>query len=203
MFKSELIFSLILLVTVISSCGNSKTKSETETVSSEKIETVEKPMVDMDLFFNAALEGNLAFIQNSLDQGVNVNAIDADQRTALMLAAFNGHQPIVKLLLDKGADVKMVDNVNRTALMFASTGPFNATVVELIKAGSDVNATDNHENWTPVMFAAGEGQLEVVKTLVANGADISMLDVDGESALDFARSKGHQNVVGYLQSLSK
>jgi len=203
MFKAKFIFGLIILVTIISACGNSKPKGKAETVSSEKVETVEKPMVNMDQFFNAALEGDMVFIQNSLDQGVNVNAIDPDQRTALMLAAFNGHQPIVKLLLDKGADVKMVDNVNRTALMFASTGPFNATVVELINAGSDVNATDNHENWTPVMFAAGEGQLEVVKTLVANGADISMLDVDGESALDFAKSRGHQSVAAYLQSLSK
>ena len=53
------------------------------------------------------------------------------------------------------------------------------------------------------MMAAAEGQLKVVQLLVANGADLTMVDVDGESALDFAKSKGHQEVAAYIQTLQK
>ena len=53
------------------------------------------------------------------------------------------------------------------------------------------------------MMAAAEGQLEVLKTLVAFGADLSMVDVDGESSLDFADSKGYSAVAEYIRSQLK
>ena len=50
------------------------------------------------------------------------------------------------------------------------------------------------------MMAASEGQLEVLKVLVSNGADLKMVDVDGESSLDFAKSKGHKAVADYIKT---
>lgn len=173
---------------------------ESEIVADEKADT---PPVDMKAFFQAALEGDINTVESALNSGVDVNAKDEDMHNALMLAAYNGHVHIIKLLLDKGASIDEVDGLNRTALMFAATGPFAPAVEMLIKAGANVNITDNHESWTPVMMAASEGQLEVVKILVANGADLSMVDTDGESPLDFAKSKNHSHVVSYLETQMK
>jgi len=117
-----------------------------------------------------------------------------------MLAAYNGNIEIVKLLIDKGADVNTTDEIGRTALMFASSGPFVNTVLTLLQAGAKPNLTDKEEDWTAAMMAAAEGQLEVLKTLVAFGADLKMVDIDGESSLDFASSKGHSAVVEYIKS---
>ncbi len=186
---------LLCGVLLLSCTGKSKSNDEKKSITPKTAE-------EMELFFQSALDGRLDLVKRFVDEGVEVNSCDGQKRTALMLAAFNGSTNIVKYLIDNGANVDMVDEINRTALMFASTGPFNETVVELINAGSDVNATDGHESWTPLMFAAGEGQLEVVKTLISNGADPSMLDTDGESALDFARTKHHQKVVEYLQQIA-
>ena len=48
------------------------------------------------------------------------------------------------------------------------------------------------------MFAAAEGQLEVVQALLSHGADATLSDVDGDTALDFASQNGHSDVVGRL-----
>jgi uncharacterized protein len=49
-----------------------------------------------------------------------------------------------------------------------------------------------------LMMAAAEGQSEIVALLLKHGADPSAKDVDGETALQFAASKGHQAVVNLL-----
>ena len=178
----------------------SKSNEQSEAVTVEK---EAKPAVNMPAYFDAALNGGIEVVQKAIEDGVDIESRNENGYTALMLAGYNGHSHIIKLLIENGAVIDAVDGLNRTALMFASTGPFAPAVEVLINAGADVNAIDSHENWTPVMFAAGEGQLEVIKLLVANGADLSKVDTDGESALDFANANGHSETANYLQSKIK
>jgi len=197
----------IAIMCISVACNSPKTSKETthQAKTNNKLE-VERPdssSIDMAQFFQCALEGNLDQLSAAIDNGVDVNAYDENKHTALMLAAYNGHHHIIKLLIEKGANISLVDGVNRTALMFASTGPFTQAVEVLIKAGADVNSIDNEEKWTPVMMAAAEGQLDVVKVLVSNGADLKMVDIDGESSLDFAQSNGHTEVANYIKSQLK
>jgi ankyrin repeat protein len=51
------------------------------------------------------------------------------------------------------------------------------------------------------MHAAAEGNLDVVKVLIANGADRSLKDVDGDDAASFAAQAGHMQVVEYLNAI--
>ena len=197
-------FYLSLLMTVLFvACQSASKKNEEKTISADR--AVEEhsaetaPQINPDSFFQAALEGDITKIETALKSGIAVDVKDAEQRTGLMLAAYNGHHRIVKLLIEKGADVNQTDTNNRSALMFASTGPFIPTVTELLNAGADPNIADNVEQWTAVMMAASEGQLEVLKLLIDRGADLTMVDVDGESAYDFAVSKGHQAVADFLK----
>lgn len=192
----------IAMMCLFISC-QSPTK-QTKSVEKDQPKPIEQqttaPNINMATYFDAALNGNIEPVQNAIVKGVDMEARNENGYTALMLASYNGHHHIIKLLLENGAEIDAVDGLNRTALMFASTGPFAPAVDLLIKAGANVNAIDSHENWTPVMFAAGEGQLEVIKLLVANGADLSKVDIDGESALDFAKANGHAETANYLQS---
>lgn len=202
MNKLSLIAAMMILSISILSCGtkagneSKKVEPDNESALSEN----EKPHFDRTLIFQASLEGNTQIVQNALNEGFDPNSVDENNRTALMLAAYNGHIEVVKLLINKGANVNFADEIDRTALMYASTGPFVNTVLTLLEAGAEPNLIEKEENWTAAMMASAEGQLEVLKTLVTYGADLDMVDIDGESSLDFASSNGHSTVVEYIKS---
>ena len=148
----------------------------------------------------AALNGEAGTVETLLGEGVDVNVVDAEARTALMYSSFNGHTDIVRKLLNAGAEVSLRDGMGRTALLYAATGPFPETVKLLLESNADPNIRDADEHFTPLMHAAAEGQLEVVEILLEYGADPSLKDVDGEDAELFARQNGHTEVAELLKS---
>ena len=152
---------------------------------------------------DAALDGNIKQVRLALENGVDVNASNDKGSTALMSAGFNGHKEIVGLLLDRGASVDSQDVFGRTALMYSASGPFPETVRILLENGADPNIIDKSEKFTALMFAAAEGQAEVVGMLLSHGASYENTDADGETALDFARSNGHSEVVQLLDNTER
>jgi ankyrin repeat protein len=52
--------------------------------------------------------------------------------------------------------------------------------------------------WTPLHYAASEGQIEIVELLLGKGADISSQDKTGNTPLWFAAAWGHLEVVKSL-----
>jgi len=161
--------------------------------AAKPVEPAAKP-VEQAAFFEASLNGDLDVVRDAIARQTDVNQTDPDSRTALMLACFNGHTKICRLLLEAKAKIDARDGTARTALMYAATGPHEECVSLLVEHKADVNLADGVENWTPLMFAAAEGQTGVVRILLAAGADASAKDVDGEDAEMFARSKGHADL---------
>ncbi len=193
----------ILLLLLISAVSCTQTGQNKNASSVPQKSSVNEPVAGGRDFFEASLNGDLEKVTEILNQDMDVNLADKDNRTALMFASFNGNHEIVNLLLNKGANINLMDVNNRTALMFAASGPYPETVKLLLEHGADPNMTDLPEHFTALMYAAAEGQLEVVKVLLQNRADPSMKDVDGDNALVFAQNNGHTAVVEYLKSIEK
>ncbi len=91
--------------------------------------------------------------------------------TPLMEAAREGHEEMVALLLFRDADLNAItEETQETALTLACCGGCYEVAKFLLKAGADANlgaAT------TPLMEAAQEGHLELVRLLVSAGADLN------------------------------
>ena len=67
----------------------------------------------------AARDGFTEIARLLIDQGADVNWIDGEGVTPLILASFKGHLELTQLLLDHGADATVSDQWNRTALDYA------------------------------------------------------------------------------------
>src|SRR5262249_40384681 len=80
---------------------------------------------------------------------------------------------MVKTLLAAGANTESPNQDGETALMVAIHAG-NLPIVEmLLKAGAKVNTVEKFHKQTPLMYAAaGAGNGEIVKLLLAKGADV-------------------------------
>ncbi len=166
----------------------------------------------------ASLYGNLEVVRELLSKGADINAKDHDGMTALMLASITGHVDVVQVLLAKGADVETKENDGATALILASENGFTEVVKALLAKGADVNARlttkmvatggppignlvpmrVTKDGRTALMLASGSGYLEVVKALLAKGANVNAKAYDGTTALDAATAGGHADVRALL-----
>jgi ankyrin repeat protein len=167
----------------------------------------------------AANQNDLPMVQFFLDQGVNVNAVDSTDKsghTALMAAAAQSNTAIVKALIQKGADVNMaatdasaVKNgplafKGRTALMMAAPYGSTGMIRVFLDAHAKVNVQDI-AGMTPLMFAVGSENQdpEVIKMLLAAGADPKVQSTTGETALDWARKYGSPAILKLLGGEAK
>jgi len=184
--------------------GETKAAADEPTAESEPLTepapaiATKDVVVDVSAFWDAALDGEIETVRQAIEGGVDVNSMDEQQRSALLLASFNGHTSVVKLLLDQDARLGHRDAMGRTALMFASTGSNAETVELLLDAGAEINAVDTGEGFTALMHAAAEGQVEVVQIFLKYKADPAIRDVDGDTARDFASQNRHSEVVKLL-----
>ena len=64
-------------------------------------------------------KGNLEGVRALLDNGADIDTLDADHDTALTWAAYSGHTDIVRLLIDRGADITIPNKGGSTPLQLA------------------------------------------------------------------------------------
>jgi uncharacterized protein len=101
-----------------------------------------------------------------------------------------------------GCGVNAQDKDDRTSLMRVIRNNEDSVVTDvkkLIAKGANVNAQDS-QGWTPLMFAAKTGNINVVELLINKGAIIDQKDRSKETALNFAATFGHGGIVQILLS---
>jgi uncharacterized protein len=81
-------------------------------------------MVSMEMrFFQAAENGNVSELENHIDDGIDINVVDDQGRTAAMIATYANHPEIVKALITRGADIDIQDNMKNNPFLYACHTP--------------------------------------------------------------------------------
>jgi len=103
-----------------------------------------------------------------MEYGADVNAVDVEGNTPLIMAAWHNSTPeILQFLLDNGADMNVVKNEGS------------------IFYGTDIRAAGvtSFAGETPLMLAAMNNSNQVMRVLIANGADVNATDRLGRTSL--------------------
>ena len=151
-----------------------------------------------DEFYAAIRANELARVSALIKQGADVNAKDARGMTLLMHSAVVGSLESMKLLLDNGADPNLVNPAGSTALMFSVTDI--AKVRLLVDRGANVNAATKFGR-TPLLLAAmSDGSADIVRLLLARGADVKAVDGMKSNALHAAGTGNDTDTIRQLVS---
>jgi ankyrin repeat protein len=122
----------------------------------------------------AAFGGHVESLGILLERGADVNAYGGNHGTALIAACSRGHIAAVRLLLDNGADVDPVCEYKGTAMRLAAKTGNKGVVQLLLDKGGKLNEGRRGSGGSPLCAAASEGHVDLVKFLVAAGADINL-----------------------------
>lgn len=122
--------------------------------------------------------------------GINLEIRTRNGDTALMLAAFKGNRPAVEALLAKGAEI---NQTGWTALHYAATSGNNDIVQLLLDHFAYIDAESPNKT-TPIMMAARSGHILTVKLLLEEGADATLKNDAGMTAIDFANKFNHKDI---------
>jgi ankyrin repeat protein len=166
----------------------------------------------------ACENGSASMVELLLKSGANPNARLLTGETALMTASRAGSVAAVKALVARGADVNAKEPThNQTALMWAASNRHADVVRALVEMGADVQARsdvrprvvhtgnrfgDRNESrgvvtmdlggFTPLLFAARQGDVESGRILLAAGASANDRAATGATALVVAAHSGHR-----------
>ncbi|EFI51329.1 ankyrin repeat domain-containing protein [Afipia felis] len=151
----------------------------------------------------AAKAGRLDIVRQLIAAGADINKQDQIRLNPLLWGCIVGDFDLVKLMVEAGADLE-----RRTRFDGAPIHPAaekgHVEIVRLLAEETDVNV--NHTNlcgWTPLLEAiilndGGPRQQEVVRLLLAAGADPAMADQWGTSPVQHALKKGYTELADIL-----
>ncbi|MCW8198672.1 ankyrin repeat domain-containing protein [Verminephrobacter aporrectodeae subsp. tuberculatae] len=124
---------------------------------------------------------------------VNVEARNAQDESPLMMAAIKGNVQAVQALLARGADV---NKTGWAALHYAASGtvPGHLEIIGLLLENHAYIDVESPNGTTPLMMAARYGSIDAVQRLLEEGADPTLKNQQGLSAVDFALRVARQDV---------
>lgn len=146
----------VLLTTLLFSTPfvNEVNKPETKGTDIEIVDNLIEAINDIDIVSMNVL----------LAEGANVDTVDQNGNTPLMLASKIGNPRMVKIILAHNPDVNMKNNEGNTALMIASEHGQFFIAAQLINNGAEMHAK-NDKGLTPLEIAIRNGHPSIINLL--------------------------------------
>ena len=159
----------------------------------------------------AAINNNLSLAEVLVRHGARVNLRNEEQQTPAHIAAINGYSQFYMGLVKLGAKIDITDNKNKTAEEYfqerrkeyqqymGSCLYGRVKIVErIIKLYPAFINEQDKALMTGLMRAVEGQQLEVIKYLVGQGANLDLKNNKGKSALYLAAEKQYYEIANFL-----
>lgn len=153
----------------------------------------------------AALGDHVAVARVLVAAGADPDLQDDRRNTALLVSGETGSVAMLREVLRADPDLSRTNRFGGTALIPAADRGHLAYVREILATTEiDVNHV-NDLGWTALLEAVilgdgGQAHTEIVRALLAHGADPRVADRGGVTPLQHARQRGHSGMVKLLQA---
>jgi ankyrin repeat protein len=140
-----------------------------------------------------------------LELGADVDLRDDMLNNPFLYAGAEGLLEILELANGAGADPTITNRYGGVAVIPAAEKGHVETVRYLLEETAvDVNHVNNL-GWTALLEAivltdGGPRHQEIVRTLIAHGADVNLPDGEGVTPLQHARGRGYSEIAGILEA---
>lgn len=134
--------------------------------------------------------------------GADADALDHQNDTPWLVTGGTGSVAMLESLAPANPDLSILNRYGGNSLIPASERGHVDYVRPVLATGIDVDHI-NQCGWTALLEAVilgdgGKDHQEIVRLLLSGGADPSIADRDGVTALQHARARGHASLVREL-----
>ena len=145
----------------------------------------------------ATLKNNSWMINHLLEAQADVNAVDRNGLTLLMMAVNERQSGGIHLPIRYNVLFYISNKAGHTALHQAAFDNNVPVLKQLLEAHCDVNTVDN-KGWTPLMVSAQGGREDIAQLLIQHGALANIYNGIGQTALHIATSNNQSLVIKCL-----
>ena len=148
----------------------------------------------------AAFASHDEIVESLAKAGADMNALESRAYDIVTIAAVADDVPLLKLAIAHGASAKNITSpYDGTALIAAAHLGHYEVVDILIKAGAPLDHVNNL-TWTALMESVvlgngGPDHIKVARLLIEAGADQSIGDAQGVTAIEHAKSRGYSDMI--------
>ncbi|HNY12227.1 MAG TPA: ankyrin repeat domain-containing protein, partial [Candidatus Wallbacteria bacterium] len=135
-------------------------------------------------------------IKALLEKGADANFKNDKNQTPLTYAISSGDEKSADIL--RGAGARLDEKTLNADLLESVKNNNIENIKALLSNGANVNACDPLDNSTPLIYAAGSGDMRILKLIAENGGGLEMKTAEGWTALMKAIIKNRPEAAGYL-----
>ncbi|HEX5230183.1 MAG TPA: ankyrin repeat domain-containing protein [Bryobacteraceae bacterium] len=152
------------------------------------------------LMVAARTDGGADVVKLLLERGAAVNAKDSVQSTALMWAVRANHSDVVDALIHRDAEVNARTRKGEAPPRRPPNAGGGSHGLGIVRGGWPERGYQEPTpgEMTPLLYAARDGRIEIVRVLVAANANVNQAEANGISPLMMAITNNHIDVARLL-----
>lgn len=158
----------------------------------------------------ATNKNHVEVVRLLLSGGADPNLADSSYNSSPLHEAKSG--AVVKLLVDFGAKIETTDSDDDTPLIEAARNGRLSAVQGLCELGANINHTGWFgrtalhraiDRFPNIEYMYQKPDVRIIKYLLSQQADVSIVDDDDKTAVDLANETAHQNIVDIITSYTE